>query len=99
MVSPRRTLALLAVFVPLACGPSAPEPALPVPVAPPPASAAPAAAVEPPDGPLPKLRTGALERVDDTQVTEGRVIARSVDDTYETLAVELVLSSLPPGWR
>ena len=95
MLSRRRTLpllALLGIITPIACGPSAPEPALPV------ATASAHAAVEPPDGPMPKLRAGAFARVDATQVIEGRVSARSTDDRYETIAIDLVLPSSQP-WQ
>lgn len=42
---------------------------------------------EPPDGVVPKLRTGSLEPIDDPTVHALRVVGRYASDGYETLAV------------
>lgn len=90
-----RKLPLLALLFPLACGTGAPEPVVPVTATSASASPAKSAAVEPPEGPLPRLRSGAIARIDATQALEGRVVAWSVDDGYETLEVELMV---PFSW-
>src|SRR5579862_2001881 len=42
---------------------------------------------EPPDGVVPKLRTGSLDPIDDPTVHALRVVGRYASDGYETLAV------------
>jgi hypothetical protein len=101
-LTPRRalcSLVLALVAAPYGCGSTAPAPTLPV--AAPSASvvaSAVAPAPAPPDGPVPKLRAGALARVDHATPIEGQVAARHVDAAFETLAVELMLpGDVPSG--
>lgn len=94
------SLVLALVAAPYGCGGATPPPTLPVAggrasVA---ASAVVPVAAEPPDGPIPKLRTGALARLDHAQPIEGQVSARNVDATDETITVDLILpASVPSG--
>ena len=95
-LTPRRalcSLVLALVVAPSGCGGPTPPPTLPIAAAS--ASVAASAdapvAAEPLDGPIPRLRTGALARIDHPQPIEGQVSARNVDATYETLAVDLLL--------
>jgi hypothetical protein len=79
----------------VACGNATPaaRPPAPAPVAG--SASASRQETEPPDGVVPKLRTGALDPVDTPIVRELRVARRHVGDGYETLAVEGVDLSLP----
>ena len=72
-LTPRRalcSLVLALVAAPVACGSTPTPPALPVaaPTAASPSSAVAVVAAEPPDGEIPKLRTGALARIEHAQV-------------------------------
>ena len=90
------SLVLALVAAPVACG-SATTPPVAAPTATPSASAVAMVAAEPPDGPIPELRTGALARIDHAQVIEGQVAARHADAAFETIAVELALPApMPP---
>jgi len=68
--------------------------AAPVVAAPPAPSASATAALEPspapdpPDDPVPTLRTGSIPPVEDSQPVAGRVVRRAVDAHFETLLVE-----------
>jgi hypothetical protein len=91
---------LALVVAPSGCGAPTTPPTLPVaaPSASVAASAVAPVAAEPPEGPIPRLRTGALARIDHAQPLDGTVSARNVDATYETLTVDLVLpASVPSG--
>ena len=91
---------LALVVAPSGCGAPTPSPTLPVaaPSASVAASAVDPVAAEPPEGPIPKLRTGALARIDHAQAIDGKVSARNVDATYETITVDLMLpTSVPSG--
>jgi hypothetical protein len=94
------SLVLALVVAPSGCGAPTPSPTLPVtaPTASVAASAVAPVAAEPPDGPIPRLRTGALARIDHPQAIDGKVSARNVDATYETITVDLMLpTSVPSG--
>jgi hypothetical protein len=90
------SLVLALVAAPAGCGPAPAPPEVPVatPTAAPSASAVAIVAAEPPEAPMPTLRTGALARIDHAQVVEGQVTARHADAAYETIAVDV---ELPPG--
>lgn len=92
-------LVLTLVAAPLACGSTTTPPTLPAsaPTAAAPASAAAMVAAEPPDGPIPKLRAGALARIDHAEVIEGQVAARHADAAFETIALELALPAPMPS--
>jgi hypothetical protein len=89
-----RHLALPASFVlvasALACGDSTP-PAKPPSAGPAPSASASAspAAVEPPDEPVPSLRTGAIAPVEVPDVVDLHVAGRVVADGYEIVAAEM----------
>jgi hypothetical protein len=86
-------LVLALVAAPAGCSGTAPPPTLPVAAPTASASAVAVVAAEPPDGPVPKLRAGALARVDHAQAIEGQVAARHADAAFETIAVEIVVSA------
>ena len=93
MPPPRRSALRASVVVAaslVACGDATPPPKPPA--AQPAASAsasAPVGAVEPPDEPIPTLRTGAIAPVDVPGVQELHVYGRAVDGGYEILAAEM----------
>jgi len=78
---------LVATAAFLACGERAPPVKAPTPVAP---SASTAPIPDPPDGPVPTLRTGAIPPIDHPSPIAGQVERRSVEGGLETLVVRLL---------
>jgi hypothetical protein len=80
-----------------ACSDATPKPAAPAPIVASASTAAPAlpasALVDPPDAPIPPLRTGAVAPVEHSEIIEAKVIARHADRSLETL---LVAMPIPP---
>lgn len=91
----------------VACGDSTPPARPPTSASVPSASASlPLTAPEPPDDPVPALRTGAVAPEDAPGVQDLPLVARSVGDGYEILAAEMppgpsslavVAADVPPG--
>ena len=92
-MSPRRSVLRASVVVAVslvACGESTPPPKPPSTAPASSASAsAPSSAVEPPDEPIPTLRTGALAPVDVPGLQDLRLYGHAVDGGYEVLAAEM----------
>ncbi len=95
-----RALVLALVVAPAGCGAPTTSPTLPVAAPTASASAVAVVAAEPPDGPVPKLRAGALARVEHAQAIEGQVAARHADAAFETIAVEVTVPApeSSSGW-
>jgi hypothetical protein len=96
-MSPRKTAALLGLLLaPAACGEAPPPPAAPaVATAAPSAAPSETAYVEPPQAPMPSLRTGALAPIEHPDPIEGTVLSRHLGDALETLEVKLVFPQNP----
>src|SRR5262245_49323883 len=93
---PRRGLMLVLLPAALAaCRDAAIRPAAPVVTLPVPSTTATADAaaslMEPPDGPIPPLRTGAIAPIEHPEIIEAKLIARHTGPALETLAVALAI--------